>query len=322
MPTQIYAHPLDGSTTLPLLRDLLPESIALYGRIQHNFTTPSAILLATFPPSTTPPNCFAITFLDRALRPETEAWTYSSIQSNSSSTRPSCPPNCPSCRHNILTIYAHIANLPIPTSIHAGQTVSENSEYASHYSNNSILLAGSIDERVKDILADVLSPEHIALAHTPYIKYIVPLSNLPADFPLPDGLSWGTMNTPADVEFVRERSSIPRQSSTLARLTSVAIWQGERPIAWAYSGVDGSLVSLHVEEDWRGQGLAKMLSVRLMRMDVEEMGLGHVDVDVENLASRMVCESIGGVQGGIVYWVRIHLDRVVEILGDLENLGG
>lgn len=121
---------------------------------------------------------------------------------------------------------------------------------------------------------------------------------------LPEGLEWDIVRE-AEYALVRSRTAIPRQDRTMRLLGSVGVrrragasgavggngesWnkQGEKEegegdgdaetekegdtqrgelIAWAFLGPDGSLTTLHVEPEFRGKGIAKMLTRRLFRL--------------------------------------------------------
>jgi hypothetical protein len=89
------------------------------------------------------------------------------------------------------------------------------------------------------------------------------------------------------------------------------------PIAWVFRGLDGSLTSLHVEEEWRGKRLAKLLGAKMLKASLGEEGIAHADVAQENDPSHRVCKSIGGESFSTVYWLRIDLAKVRGIVGQL-----
>ncbi|KAK0731723.1 hypothetical protein B0H67DRAFT_476440, partial [Lasiosphaeris hirsuta] len=69
------------------------------------------------------------------------------------------------------------------------------------------------------------------------------------------------------------------------------------PVAWAFLGYDGTLMTLHVEEKYRDRGLAKAVACRLMRNHLNvygDDGWGAADVFDGNLKSQAVCRNIGG----------------------------
>jgi hypothetical protein len=141
---------------------------------------------------------------------------------------------------------------------------------------------------------------------------------------LPDGLKWSTLEM-QDFALVKSRTQIPRQDRTLAVLPCVAIFDVRNcakdegrvtPIAWSFVGLDGSLTTLHVEEEWRGRGLAKAVARKIFNEKmgflwedgVKGYGLGYV---IEgNVASEKTCESLGGLKMWDAFWVRVDLEKV------------
>ena len=89
------------------------------------------------------------------------------------------------------------------------------------------------------------------------------------------------------------------------------------PIAWAFTGLDASLTTLHVEAAYRGRGLAKTLTAKIFREDlahfhtnddvIDIMALGYVQVG--NKASEGMCRSLGGKADWVCYWLRVDLSR-------------
>ncbi|KAK0632153.1 hypothetical protein B0T14DRAFT_419552, partial [Immersiella caudata] len=95
--------------------------------------------------------------------------------------------------------------------------------------------------------------------------------------------------------------------ATLLMLPSTVIRLGDgTPAAWAFlAGLDGTLMTLHVEEPYRGKGLAKALACRLMRdhlKDYGDDGWGAADVFLSNLKGQAVCKSIGGKPSWTSSW--------------------
>ncbi|KAJ9648416.1 hypothetical protein H2199_001271 [Coniosporium tulheliwenetii] len=277
-----------------------------------------------------PPQCFAVAFLDRSRRPETELWIFLSGQVpgrcngllNEGST-------CPPCNEAVLATLRHISTLPRPEPVGSAldpptengttDTPSQDehlrhrdssfpvSSYLSHLAYPSILLLGAAHNLPVRILeqANLIRTEWPGIG-IPYLKYVFRLSDLPR----------------------RARSAIPRTQDTIMRMPSVAVFSssskdeggsnGETLVAWAFMGLDGSLTALHVEADFRGRGLAKAVVGRLFRehlkvfgeVGLEEEGWAHSDVAVENWESRGVAKSLGGTEGWEVFWVRVDLERL------------
>jgi GNAT superfamily N-acetyltransferase len=327
--SQIFDHPVSGNTLRPILKDLLPYSLPIYRRIQFPHRTDSSHIFATFPPNSPKddsndanpiqtPLCFAIAFVDRSRRPETEAWIFLS-----SEVPGRCSDDCASCKAALLALTKHISTLPLPESIHAANMTGD-SKYLTHVSNPDIILVGALHTLPSKILGDakLIALELPGYTGYEYAKYIFQSSTLPAPSTLPSGLHWGKVRK-EDLSLVRARTDIPRQEATLSLLPSIAIFpepvdgKETAPIAWSFLGLDGSLTSLHVEPEWRGKGLAKQLAAKLFReSSVGDFGAkddgdvwAHADVALANSQSRGVCKSLGGVVKWHVYWLRIDLGR-------------
>ncbi|PHH78974.1 hypothetical protein CDD80_5915 [Ophiocordyceps camponoti-rufipedis] len=115
---------------------------------------------------------------------------------------------------------------------------------------------------------------------------------------LPGGMCWGRA-TMDDCVAVVSRSDIPRTPEFLHGLPSLVIKsEDETPVAWAFLGVDGSLISLHCEEHHRRNGLARKLAVKLLREGMDLLdGCGpwaSAHVSVANKAAQALFRSLNG----------------------------
>ena len=165
---------------------------------------------------------------------------------------------------------------------------------------------------------------------------------------LPPDLEW-TIVHPEELALVISRTEIPRTEGTLGLLQSMGLRVRKRQppcgegngdieaegstgngqlIAWAFLGPDGSLTSLHVEEGWRGRGLAKRVAGRLFELVgasdyVWPNGVGkgfwgvangkewcHSDVAADNRGSIRVAEGLGGVWKWNCFWCWIDLRSI------------
>ncbi|KAL2018705.1 hypothetical protein VTK56DRAFT_479 [Thermocarpiscus australiensis] len=130
---------------------------------------------------------------------------------------------------------------------------------------------------------------------------------------LPGGMRWDRVRR-EDVALVLSRTSIARQEATLLMLPSLAVrLEDGTPVAWAFMGLDGTLISLHVEEPYRRLGLAKAVACKLMRdhlPDYGDDGWGAADVFVKNHKSQGLCKSISGRLGWTLSWAMIRLSSV------------
>lgn len=322
-----YGCTTDQETTvLLILKQFLPYSLCLYRRIQSSHRSPSARIILTHPlnvienvkSSATSKICFGISFIDRGLRPETENYPFLSSQ-----VPGNCPDECSSCDKALLAIMNCVSNLPIQIPISSTQ---QSKELAGHVNDPDLHLAGAVDQSVHarilrlQIRSNVRQTPDIPYSHmvfqsTDEILYKVDTDNLPA------GLFYGPLTETDDYELVISRTSIPRQIATLKALKSTAIFQKRRnesseavPVAWGFIGVDGCLTSLHVEEQLRGQGLAKKVAAKLVKESMGGQGYGHAHVATDNVPSQAVCRSVGGTSSRAHYWVLIDLAKVRTVI--------
>jgi len=122
---------------------------------------------------------------------------------------------------------------------------------------------------------------------------------------LPEGMRWDVLRR-EDTGLVKSRTKIPKRDDTMLMVPSTVI-RGEdgMAIAWGYLGLDGSVSTLHVEEPYRGRGLAKALTGRLLRERLRELGDDgwcSTDISTTNLQSQGVFKSIGGKPAWTVSW--------------------
>lgn len=79
------------------------------------------------------------------------------------------------------------------------------------------------------------------------------------------GLRWDVVRR-EDVPLIASRTKIPKVEATLMSEPSVAIRDAEGTlVAWGFMGVAGTLSTLHVEEPYRGKGIAKAVATRVFK---------------------------------------------------------
>ncbi|KAF1989719.1 hypothetical protein K402DRAFT_390686 [Aulographum hederae CBS 113979] len=342
MTSSTYSHPSSGETLLPILHKHLPESLPLYRRLQFHHRSSSSYLLATFPPDSdvsATPQCFTIVYLDRSRRPETEAWIYSSkfsaVHHPASETLSKPVSSCPRCHWQLLSLLAHVRSVPTPPSVHPPSSLKQNDPYTTHLATPTLLLFGAVHRATaEDLHSPNLIPPSLPGLQNPYVKFLFHTKNLPRSVSttLRPGLRWGQLReTAGDFQLVRSRTAIPRLEATMRQMVNVAVFPAEEssaPVAWGFLGPDASLSSLHVEPEYRGQGLAKAVTARLWgemgafdpSEGEEELGwLVHSDVERSNAASTGVQKSLGGTASCDCFWVRVDLGKVEEGFSVLQK---
>ncbi|KAF2404034.1 hypothetical protein EJ06DRAFT_471123 [Trichodelitschia bisporula] len=323
--TEIYEHPPSGQTLLPALHAFLPHSLPLTARLSHPTPTPHSHILATFPPSSPPPQCWAAAYLDRSHRPETESWIFVSgsapgrcagfaaaetVHEKAEGEKEKPRDVCPACAEALMELVAYMTGLPLPP-------VEARPARTGRYfppEGREPLLIGSLAEgpaRVLDgrgwVARDLPGLEE------GYWKYIFQPQEGEGEAALPAGLRMESPVRRQDLKTVLERTEVPRGEGTMAGLESVGVYEGEQLVGWGFVGLDGSVTSLGVEEEWRRRGIAKAI-VRWVVGRAAGLGGGyaHADVGMGNGGSNAVCVKAGGRRGGVVYWVRIEIPSPYE----------
>jgi len=295
MAPEIFFRDDGPEALISVLSEHLPGSLPLLRRLQFmnikGGRTETSHILASF--KRDPGRCFVAAYLDYSRGPETEIWIFSSLEKGEHTVE-----EFTLCEDQIMALFR------LCRDIEKNCTFDRETP--------GIVLVGSLHETVLDVLRE---KKLVQMATGPHYKYIFEESRLPACRPLPSGdLSWSTIQ-PTNIPLVLSRTEIPRKERTMLLLPSIAVSSKAttEPIAWAFLGPDGSITSLHCEKDYRGQGLAKAVTVRLHREQLKAFstdGLGHADVSTQNLQSQGVCMSLGGQVVSQVYWAWIQISEL------------
>ncbi|KAI2479177.1 FR47 domain containing protein [Pyrenophora tritici-repentis] len=340
---EVYAHPTSSPTLQKALQATLPYSINLKYRTQHPNQTEHAHILATFSPSvSTIPQCWAAAYLDRSMRPETELWIFSTGEQPNHSESDKF---CKDCKKVVLALVDYMSTLPTPPircdNLPAMDLAKQHEKeypnppssgayelspgtYMRHLLMSKVVTLGAIQKDVLQVLheAGVVRSE-LPGPDAELNKFLFKLSDLPETRELPQGLRWGEMRE-QDIDLVKSRTSIPRTTKTLMSLESVGVFEEETdtPVAWTFLGLDGSLVTLHTEEAYRGKGIAKAVAAKLFKqhaaglaVDDQSNAWGHADVYTGNVQSESVCRSLGGKPLWRCFWVRIDLEKAGTLAG-------
>ncbi|KAG8164759.1 hypothetical protein KVR01_005034 [Diaporthe batatas] len=126
-----------------------------------------------------------------------------------------------------------------------------------------------------------------------------------------EGLRWDVVRR-EDVPLIASRTYIPKIEATLMSEPSVAVRDAEGTlVAWGFVGVAGTLSTLHVEEPYRGKGMAKAVATKVLREhSFGDDGWGSADVHVDNAQSQGVCKALGGEKGWKNCWTVVDLDSI------------
>ncbi|KAF9736052.1 hypothetical protein PMIN06_003000 [Paraphaeosphaeria minitans] len=340
---QVYEHHASSPPLQAALKGTLPHSISLSYRTKHPSRTPNAHILATFPPAASTdsiPRCWAAAYLDRSMRPETELWIFTTGEIPGHCESPDEKEGfCTECKKAVLSLIDYMGTLPIPP-MHpwnepamelARQHEKEHPQtgpdavyppgpglYMRHLLIPMVVTLGACHHEVVQLLAEAGMLRKEFPGHEADLnKFWFKVADLPQTRDLPEKLRWGEMRE-KDLAIVQARTSIPRTARTLLSLKSVGVFEKatDKPVAWTFLGLDGSLTTLHTEPEWRGKGIAKAVTMKIFKehapelaVDDEENAWAHADVYVGNVQSESLCRSLGGKPSVKILWVRVHITK-------------
>ncbi|KAF2013277.1 hypothetical protein BU24DRAFT_424282 [Aaosphaeria arxii CBS 175.79] len=347
---KVYSHPAESPLLQSTLKKALPYSVDLVYRTKHENRTPDAHILATFAHDGPVPPCWAVAYLDRSMRPETELWMFSSgeMPDHNSTAENGVEKDelCKTCKQAVLSLFDHMSTLPepplhpenLPALELAKQHEKEHPEsgpgvrytpspgmYMRHLLMGPVVTLGACHKKVVRLCHEygLVRPEFPG-KDAELNKFIFNIGDLPQMRDLPKGLRWGEIRE-KDIPTVQSRTSIPRTTRTLLSLKSVGVFVEETdlPVAWTFLGLDGSLTTLHTEPEYRGMGLAKAVAAKIIReyapeLAVDEQGKAwsHADVYIGNVQSEAVCKSLGGRAAWNMFWIRIDFAKAGNLAID------
>ncbi|QVM07267.1 hypothetical protein D8B26_001969 [Coccidioides posadasii str. Silveira] len=224
------------------------------------------------------------------------------------------------------------------------------------------ILLGSVHSGVVKLLEESIGLMSRPRFHIPQPDYCVkysfarsvydPVSNASSSL-LPPGYRFCTRDgvegfQSYHYDLIKSRSFIVRQRKALEDMASVVMYHDgtgnikengrdwehgaqEMPVGWAFLGYDASLVSLHVEQEHRGRGLAAALAKSVMRrgmLDNRQFFFGKgdgeerwafADVMSYNDTSHRVMKKMGGESVCTVSWVSIEPCTDEHRIGDMAK---
>ncbi|KAJ9164605.1 hypothetical protein NKR19_g1270 [Coniochaeta hoffmannii] len=278
---------------------------------------------------------FAAAYLDLSRGPETECWIYSTLQdavppnrdpTSSDALAPAglSPEAGEVCVQQVLRLLRRIRAIEsVFASASADGSGSEEGLNRGH--SRAHVRVGALHETVHRALVDAgvrvkaTSVVPVGQEWEFYSTWLIRVENLKAgdEVDLPEGMRWDVLRG-KDTALVKSRTTIPKRDDTMLMVPSTVIRrQDGTPVAWGYLGVDGSVSTLHVEEPYRGRGLAKALTGRLLRTRLQELGDDgwcSTDISTTNSQSQGVFRSIGGKPAWTVSWMYVDLATVGEPL--------
>lgn len=256
-------------------------------------------------------NPWLASFIDLSHAGQTQVWIFASWEPTSSTNSSS---TTPTQKALITTLFRHIktSHLPLQPSIAPAEWLSLQADgkmVSTPYRRGKVIFG-----TIHSVLHQYFPSAAITRTDPGYLKYIFPaLSPGGGERGMP-GLPKNLYFAPptlSDLETVYARTHIPRTLATLRSLPGLAIYDDAKQrsaIGWVFQGKDGSLSSLHVEEEYRGQGLAVALVQGLFAKYGAVAGRGHADVSEMNTASRAVMKRAGGKEEWRVAWIEADLE--------------
>ncbi|KAJ4263552.1 hypothetical protein NW762_006371 [Fusarium torreyae] len=350
---------------IDFLTSRLPQSLPLLRALQLSPKDEGAILITTLlpplltrepveedPEDVSPASVWTMAYINRANHPGTEMWVFSSLE---------MWPLLDGYEKAPQKAYVNPWQLFLPFSTdvcqHAKQQLLEILSYVPILSPKSgvptlgqgepepfgpCLRAGNVHTRVASLLAQT---PIISKDSPVYGKYLfrlgdnstrreLSLGRVSAN--LPPGFKFEEINK-SDYAKVMDANRLIRSASTLDRIKGVGIrWVGSPPteepsrlVAFAFAGEDGSIRTLHVDNEFRRMGLAKAVVQRIISLglcDPPRQGpfaasqdiqrqyegsspLGFTGVTERNEGSIKTFEAIGAYWAWDVFWLGLDLEE-------------
>ncbi|KAK9355641.1 hypothetical protein V1523DRAFT_438462 [Lipomyces doorenjongii] len=323
---------------LRVLKPYLPQSAPLCHRLQSGLNTSDRHVLcaASFPPSSPPSlgdqdQIFTVVFSDRSRKSESQVWIYNSLCQRVPFPLPEPFPATTSSIQSATDDGFAFQN-PLSTSeravlrkhltsllqfLHTHRIPS-----APGWPFDPLVRLACIHHIISSALSEIVPFDR----KTDWLKYVFSASppldtakSSESEFSMPSNLTLHEdIKTEGDISLILSTSLIPRQPSTLRALPHRTLYHVSpdsppKLVAWCFLGPDYSLMTLYVVEPYRGRGLAKYVAGQLLReVGKNPVQYGHADVSRSNMASRRLCESLGGVVGWEASYIFIDLDKLPQ----------
>ncbi|KAI3400445.1 hypothetical protein diail_3066 [Diaporthe ilicicola] len=318
-------------TEFGILRDHLPQSLALLRRIQFTHyqqgTTEHARYLFVSDSDgainggersgQSSPRHFATAYLDLSKGPETEMFFYSTLED---AKDPAAVPG-DEVEHVLDLVVALFqrARLIAQAATSSGAYKLYRREDNGGPSGAGGVMVGGLHQPTYELLR--VRRGFLSSYWNPHDAWLFRLDRLP---PLGEGLmslrgegyrelglAWDVVRR-QDVPLIASRTYIPKIEATLMSEPSVGVRDAAGVlVAWGFIGVAGTLSTLHVEEPYRGKGIAKAVATKVLQEhSFGDDGWGSADVHIDNVQSQGVCKSLGGEKGWRTCWTVINFDSI------------
>ncbi|KAI0256219.1 hypothetical protein BJV78DRAFT_1273118 [Lactifluus subvellereus] len=279
----VYIHPDATSSVLPHLKARLPDAATqLY--VVEVPPAPASTVLATFPPSESPPEPLVwsigvIGIIDSPVL-DTEFWFWSSAEEASTTSEDADK------EERFRTAYT--------------QFVQMLKLIGRVYPEKGTLVVGSLHTRIAPLLA----------------KFTFSEGSLPPQDSRAQSIGskyfFGSMAV-EELDEVVQTSLAPRTKTTLAAASNTGAYlvssEEKRAQAWCFISREGAISSVYVRPEARGIGLGKETMRKELEKEFVYQKFVIAYVATFNTASMRLCQSLGGRRVWEVVWVGIQLSQ-------------
>jgi FR47-like protein len=288
----IYIHPDATLSVVPHLKAHLPVTATqLY--VVEVPPDPVSTVLATFPPSETPPesSAWSIGVIAITGRPETEFWFWSSAEEAPTLGEDADQERFRAAYAQFVQMLKFICRMcPEKGTLAVGSLYTW---IASHIPRSS---------------RSYLSP--------PWIKFAFSKDSLPPQKSSAQGIRskyFFKSMAAEELDEAVQMSAIRRDKVTLAAASNTGAYtmssEEKRVQAWCFISREGSISLLYVRPEARRMGLGKETARRELEKEFVHRKFVMADVSPTNFASIRLCQSLGGCRAWEVVWVDILLSQ-------------
>jgi hypothetical protein len=288
----IHIHPDATLYVLPHLKAYLPDAATqLY--VVEVPPSPVSTVLATFPPSETPPesSAWSIGIIAITGRPETEFWFWSSAEAAPTSGEDAD-------QERFSTAYA--------------QFVQMLKFICRMYPEKGTLAVGSLHTSI----ASHIPRSSMSYLSPPWIKFTFSKDSLSPQNSSAQGIKskyFFKSMAAEELDEVVQTSAIRRNKVTLAAASNAGAYtmSSEEKLAqaWCFISREGSISSLYVRPEARRMGLGRETTRKVMEKEFVSRAFVTMDVSPTNIASIRLCQSLGGRWAWEVVYVDILLSQ-------------
>ncbi|KAI0266654.1 hypothetical protein BC834DRAFT_872899 [Gloeopeniophorella convolvens] len=290
----IYVHPNAASSIGPHLRARLPQAaVPLYG--VEVPPTADATVVATFPPTSSPPQdgLWAVAVLGITGRIETDCWFWSSVEA-----APAADDDA-STEGRFRGAYAQLEQVL---------------QYIARLRpEKETLIIGSLHTKVASYM-----PGSCKLYETlVWDKLLFTVDTLPPPDSRTEAIrakyTFKRMEL-EDLDEVIKTSTVLRHKAALASVSSTGAYlassEDKRAQAWCFISKEGAVSSVYVRPGARGTGLGKETMRKELEKALAQREYVTADVAPTNAASLRLCGSMGAQTAPWkVVWVGVLLDK-------------